>query len=58
MSNTAMLRNACTIAWPSTSLPGEPNGSTHAPGLIAIAGLADMRGRRPGPTFPGWLSPV
>ena len=53
MPNTAWLRNACTIAWPSTSLPGEPNGITISPGLIAIAGLADMRGRRPGPTRAG-----
>ena len=28
MSNTAWFRNTCTIAWPSTSLPGEPNGIT------------------------------
>jgi hypothetical protein len=45
-------------AWPSTSLPGEPNGMTKPPGAIASTGLAAILGRRPGPTQAGCVESV
>src|SRR5580698_10035716 len=48
MSNTAILRNTCSIACGCTSLPGVPNGIVHLPSRRAIAGLGVNRGLLPG----------